>query len=429
MKKLLVVLLIFLYIPINAQPGWNWLKPLPQGNHLNDIHVFDTNTAIIAGDYGTFMKTSNGGDTWEIQSCILNIEKPIQALDFIDSNTGWAVGGDWDEGFVLKTVDRGDSWTCIHTTDFEIYRISFIDANHGWALADDWDCFVYYTNDGGQTWDEQSVDFDDDLEDIWFENENEGWVVGSGWTESTLFYTTDGGDNWMQHDVEMEGGMLSIFFLDDQKGWIAGEDGTVYKTTNGGDDWDLVAEVDIFDFNSIWFVDANTGWAASGFGFIYYTTDGGTTWDRYDDESDCDFSSLVFSDSEHGWVIGNGGIVLRTEDGGQTWDPKAGSTASWIQTVWFLDENTGFIAVLESKNKKWITKIYKTINSGEEWFLVNEFSETILNLEPINDEIWGSGHNVIIRNIDKQNWNYEFKDTSRRTGQIRDITYNSKSVL
>lgn len=43
------------------QLNWSWQNPFPQGNRLNDIHIFDINTAIAVGSAETVMKTTNGG--------------------------------------------------------------------------------------------------------------------------------------------------------------------------------------------------------------------------------------------------------------------------------------------------------------------------------------------------------------------------------
>jgi len=55
------ILLVLIHDKLVAQDGWFWQKPLPQGNSLSAVKVFDENTAIVVGSAGTIMKTSNGG--------------------------------------------------------------------------------------------------------------------------------------------------------------------------------------------------------------------------------------------------------------------------------------------------------------------------------------------------------------------------------
>ena len=50
-----------------GQSNWTYRNPLPQGNRLNDIHIFDTNTAIAIGSAETVMRTTNGGTSRTVQ--------------------------------------------------------------------------------------------------------------------------------------------------------------------------------------------------------------------------------------------------------------------------------------------------------------------------------------------------------------------------
>jgi photosystem II stability/assembly factor-like uncharacterized protein len=69
MKHLLklVVFTLFLSMNVFAQDGWFWQNPLPQGNTLNDIFVFDENEAIAVDGSGTVIKTVDSGDSWTVQ--------------------------------------------------------------------------------------------------------------------------------------------------------------------------------------------------------------------------------------------------------------------------------------------------------------------------------------------------------------------------
>ncbi|MCH8020445.1 hypothetical protein IH785_11345, partial [candidate division KSB1 bacterium] len=65
MKKFVLFfsLLYSTTITINAQPEWFWQNPLPQGNLLNDIHFFDEFSGIAVGEFGTILRTTDGGST------------------------------------------------------------------------------------------------------------------------------------------------------------------------------------------------------------------------------------------------------------------------------------------------------------------------------------------------------------------------------
>ncbi len=67
MKKFLLMGLVAFSIMVNAQsdPNLKWLHPSPQGWDLIWMKMFDANTWYLAGQYGIFMKTTDGGQTWK----------------------------------------------------------------------------------------------------------------------------------------------------------------------------------------------------------------------------------------------------------------------------------------------------------------------------------------------------------------------------
>jgi photosystem II stability/assembly factor-like uncharacterized protein len=106
MKRLILAFFVCVLLYDNSFAQWYWVNPFPQGNDLKDIWIFDQNNSIVVGDYGTILKTSDGGKTWSIKYNVLNINTDINSLFFIDNQTGWAAGGK----YILKTHDSGDHW-------------------------------------------------------------------------------------------------------------------------------------------------------------------------------------------------------------------------------------------------------------------------------------------------------------------------------
>jgi photosystem II stability/assembly factor-like uncharacterized protein len=123
-----LILLIFgLSISLNAQ--WVWQHPLPQGNPLFDVQFTDTQTGWAVGGNGTIIKTTNGGSEWIAQNS--GTSTWLNAVFFLNSQTGWVAG---DDGTILKTTDGGVSWDyqdSIITRD--ILAIYFINDLNGWG--------------------------------------------------------------------------------------------------------------------------------------------------------------------------------------------------------------------------------------------------------------------------------------------------------
>ena len=66
MNKFLILFLSTLSILINAQtdPNLKWLHPSPQGWDLRWVKMWDANNWYLCGDYGSFLKTTDAGQTW-----------------------------------------------------------------------------------------------------------------------------------------------------------------------------------------------------------------------------------------------------------------------------------------------------------------------------------------------------------------------------
>ena len=81
---------------------WRWQNPLPQGNNLRDATLVSANTGTLVGDYGTIVRTSDGGNNWSVQSS--GTTETLWCVSFTDSNSGTVVG---KNSTILRTTDGG----------------------------------------------------------------------------------------------------------------------------------------------------------------------------------------------------------------------------------------------------------------------------------------------------------------------------------
>src|SRR4030095_11637776 len=172
---------------------WVWQNPLPQGNNLRGASFVDANTGTVVGDYGTIVRTTDGGNSWTIQ--VSGTTQNLWAVSFIDANRGTAVG---EGGTILRTTDGGNSWLpqSSGTANF-LFGVSFIDANTGTAV---------------------------------------GGACGIG-GESTILRTTDGGGTWIKRPNPGTVCLFKVSLTDANTGTAVGEGGVVLRTINGGNTW------------------------------------------------------------------------------------------------------------------------------------------------------------------------------------------------
>src|SRR5689334_7802585 len=136
------------YASANGQ--WVWQNPLPQGNNLRGVSFVDATTGTVVGEYGTIVRTTDGGSSWTIQTS--GTTQTLWDVTFADVNNGTAVG---EDGTIVGTTDGGDHWvTQTSGTTFQLRGVSFSDATHGTAVGEGGT--ILRTTDGGNSWVPQS---------------------------------------------------------------------------------------------------------------------------------------------------------------------------------------------------------------------------------------------------------------------------------
>ena len=221
----------------------------------------------IPGGYPVFshviLHTTDGGQSWETQ---YTGEDYLRDLWFTDPQKGWVIGS----SIVLQTIDGGLNW--INRSDLAdkpLSAVCFTDQDHGWIAGNE---VIFHTNDGGQIWEEQWTGLGN-WSDICFVDNDHGWVLGGDSTGRTIVMRTmNGGNSWEEFSLDNYSGSGQIFFTDIYNGWIA--KGELLSTNDGGVTW----EQQILNFESssdVFFIDNSNGWVVGGAGDILHTTNGG----------------------------------------------------------------------------------------------------------------------------------------------------------
>ena len=220
------------------------------------------------GSHGIILHTENGGDTWEEQ---LDVQRDLHDVYFSDDQTGYAVG---DSGAFFKTNDGGNIWEDRSIDkNYFIRGASFLDANKGWIACHDRSVGTAYailnTDDGGNTWNNQSSWTGRTLSDIHFVNRNSGWAVGETWHGTGLIINTnDGGSTWLLQTDSIPAPLTSVHFITSNMGWTIGENGLIFFTADGGATWQSEQSGTSYDLNGVYFSDEGYGWTVGDEGTI-----------------------------------------------------------------------------------------------------------------------------------------------------------------
>lgn len=295
--------------------SWEKLSRTITKANLQAVDFVNSQTGWVVGSGGTILATKDGGQHWIRQQS--GVDTRLTDVMFLNSELGWAVGF---SGTVLRTQNGGETWELLQqipgrNTNRAIF---FVDSLTGWLVGGDvlepgW---IRHTTDGGETWIEQTPGTIPRMFDVYFLDKNTGWVVGES---GHIWHTRDGGTNWELQESGVNANLVVVEFTSPLNGWISVGGNFVLHTINGGANWDVI-NIDGFQggLGDLSFVDDNHGWIAGGLGVIFSTEDGGATWKRQPSGTTITFHSVDFANLNEGWVVGNSGVILHTSTGGIT---------------------------------------------------------------------------------------------------------------
>ncbi|KAA0223566.1 T9SS C-terminal target domain-containing protein [candidate division KSB1 bacterium] len=367
---------------------WNeWIINPKIYNGLWDICFVDKKNGFIIGDNSDFLKTTDGGITWQHQILSEKYQTDdyqfFNSVFFTDSMTGWIVGGNGTidgrhGGFILKTIDGGENWVKQDSTkdfgQFYIVRFSSLIAGEptkkeGWIMGQDG--IIYRTIDSGDNWISQG-DEKYGLNSIYFIDESTGWAVGE---KGVVLHTEDGGSNWHEQSQSDTLLLSSVYAIDTQTAFVVGEKtegswpsylqhGIILRTTDGGQSWTRQTFDTLSKFSSIVFVNDSTGWITVTRGTLLKTTDKGNTWKQFSSGLGTVLNSIQFIDDSTGWVSFYGGnTLLKTLDGGENWNSQFIDSNLRMYSFHFATASMGW-AVGEYSGRK---NIFKTLDGGASW--------------------------------------------------------------
>lgn len=406
---LLIILLIILFQSkyIISQSGWTLVNPFPNRSEaITDIYFINDQTGFfISKEYyysphkTHLYKTTNGGINWN-RSLIDSASRYEEAkFCFIDEQTGYIT-----EGKTFITTNSGIQWSV--TSNIFFYAISFINAltGYGNALGDEQHAFIYRTTNSGYNWVSllpNITGYYPQLNDIYFENELTGFVVGTNkiiakttnggtlWTykvpkgnifyydiefinqstgfvcggannnDSTILKTTNNGENWIPVTVQNKLGAKSISFNGNNG---LGVGNNILKSTDSGNNWLRIANpldsFGYFNLNKVYFKNALTAYATGEKGSFIISSNSGSNWKSI--HIGDTLKAVYFFNIDTGIVAGSKGMMLKTTNSGLNWISIPSNTNSTINDIFFWDVNTGIFICNDGS-------ISRTPNSGLNW--------------------------------------------------------------
>lgn len=364
--------------------GWLWGNPLPQGNSIV-ASSFAGATGYAVGEFGTIVKTTDGGSTWAgLSSGTFTNLSEVQAIDAqalfvgggcvarrsddggqtftrvaftpVESTCPQALTASWwvsrttgylvlADGTVLRTDNNGQSFStkiAIPGTpaaggNQKVNDLVFLTADVGLATTNDGK--IYRTTDGAGSWTVVN-DTNRQVRRIAFRDASNGVAVGD---QSLFLVTTNGGVTWTPKALALAGpqNLQDVSCASDKVCIMATGTNTLVSTTDGGDAGTLVAPSQS-TLNTASFATGTRIAALGALGATSISDDAGATFRTVGGRLSGTYSAMIAGPANVAFAPGDNGGLARTNDGGQTWVRGSVATSEDVRSVSFPSSTDGF---------------------------------------------------------------------------------------
>ena len=452
-------------LPIPITQGYTQVQRLPDPGGATNIRAY----AFTDQQHGwlalgaNLLATADGGKTWQLQT---TTDSKVEQIRFESAQIGWILT---DNGF-LVTQDGGGSWqqsdsqpadthpsmpppatTVLPPNQLESFTFcpseapfagvfTSIDARTGWAFCTNgpmghfFPVMLFQTRDGGIHWQlllDQAPYGRYGASNLFFLDDQHGWLAVQAEGDSSLYATTDGGKTWQPVEIDPSSNgapanARSVTFLSPQTGFVIlsnsrynqGRD-VLLGTRDGGATWQEVFDApapapwsdgpfQIFaDGHGIGF--EQDGGATGLEDAPLTTTDWGKSWTPSGSliqvpgcsnfyES---ITSLSFPDQAHGWATlscasSPSTSILYTVNGGKTWSENSApvNSSSGFVGVSFPDALTGYLV-----NQAGI--LFKTSDGGKSFSAVDQQAVHTRSLQFVTTDLgWEVRGNDLFETMD-----------------------------
>ena len=252
----------------------------------------------------------------------------------------------------------------------DLFTVYFTSAEKGWVAGDNG--YLAMTVDGGRNWTKQNIGTTESINEIYFRNDDNGYLVAG----RKMFITRDAGRSWQEIRIykpdefgKNTPDFLSIRFADKKRGIVIGSvlnsqlrvvDSLVMRTEDGGETWQRILVPSKKELYHLDFVGSAKCWIVGDEGLILYSNTGGASFQMQRSGVMLDLYNVDFRDETEGYVVGSKGTILRTENGGQNWEIVKTSFPMTFMRVDFADDKNGVIVGYEGT-------ILRSSDKGKNW--------------------------------------------------------------
>ncbi|EKS9799783.1 glycosyl hydrolase [Burkholderia cepacia] len=265
---------------------------------------------VSVGANGIVLLSDDRGATYR-QAKSVPVSSTLTSVSFIDARTGWAVGH-W--GAILKTTDGGETWEVqrlVTSEDRPLFGVHFIDANHGVAVGL-WS-LILVTDDGGKTWTKKEAVLPNgkksDLNLFGLFSNGNGEIFATA-EKGQLLISRDKGNTWESVETGYKGSFWCGVALPNGVLLVGGLRGTLMRSEDNGHTW---SRATLDTRNSITALASRgaTVLAVGVDGLQAQSTDDGKTFQRLRTQTGTTYTAALPSTGDKWLIFSRDGIVAQ----------------------------------------------------------------------------------------------------------------------
>jgi photosystem II stability/assembly factor-like uncharacterized protein len=354
MKHLSTLLIVLLYLPVFGQVKNIYPSVSAPRAYPCTLYAYDENTMFAGGFNGGYiLKTIDGGNSWT-PARLPGIGN-VYRFFFTSELTGWAADG----YNMAKTEDGGMQWDIAGTFSDGIISFSFCNDSVGVLISGKGG--LYRTENGGKNWAKiKTVDGPQGL--ILTAVPYNTFIINNLFNASQV--STDGGKTWQQNNFNKK-------YIEDVKKdlYYAQPCNILSSSKHSGKDYYSPQERLLFNYPNI--------------NYVFYNINNTTLYDlsykgvfnRYNASNQITFTNklsfaednnagMAFFTPEKGIVSVRTGLY-KTTDGGKNWTKILNLYAfndkkeTYFSSIFFLNPQQGWATSLD--------KVYSTADGGKTW--------------------------------------------------------------
>jgi photosystem II stability/assembly factor-like uncharacterized protein len=360
---------------INANEGWegigtniqhttdggvNWtVQYNGSGDNIASIEVGINGNGIAVTTTGNVFYTNNYGQAW---LSTLTVGGNFQTTDL---NTSVSIGLVIIDNVLYKSIDNGSTWTAPVNTpptlsSTNAKSVNIFNANN--YMITDGDGNLWFTSDGGNTWNNNNSMVGNSLNDCFALSNSRFLAIGDN---GKIAFTTNAGSTLNSLETRVTNQELWGIHHFGSTFFAVGDAGTILKSSNDGQTWNNLNSGNTDNLRSIISINANTAVAVGNAGTILKTTNGGTSWTQISTGYSDDINVIHRIPNGTLYAVGNNELVLKSTNDGSSWTFLTTSFTGFqynFTDVNFATNDTGFIATNSAE-------IITTDDGGQNWYL------------------------------------------------------------